>query len=369
MVEAQMKIPHKHLAVLIALIIPTIGHGATTDVEPRLSTSYSVLLFVPNSTQGDIVALSGSVWVNKSGTLCPIAYPTNIMLNPMLDGAGGMSTVTNFLFQTSTRRIGGTNMLFGVFNGGASALVVGDQGIMIGSTNHILVPQMAIDIAYDTAFGVDTPGKTITMSSYHSTVGYSGNAELGVSTNFGHLNLTANKDGNGFIQFYSRVGRDANFIDFDQYLLIQNPGNTVITPYQIDPDFSMSPTGYIFGSTVRITNIHTLMSLQNSNTPMFEVDGIGDLKLLKRVPYSWPSAQGAAQTVLINDGTGKLAWGAVAAAPLKANLLLLLTNCILLLAICLVLCRAGRPAQGWARPAARSGFSGSQSYGCQKPNY
>jgi hypothetical protein len=42
---------------------------------------------------------------------------------------------------------------------------------------------------------------------------------------------------------------------------------------------------------------------------MFEVNGIGDLKLLKRVAYSWPSSQGAAKTVLTNDGSGNLGWG------------------------------------------------------------
>jgi hypothetical protein len=216
----------------------------------------------------DVVSLAGGavtfgdlVWTNKLGTLYPNLYPTNIVFNPTNTGAGGMSTVTNFLFQTSTRRTGGTNMLLGVFNGAASAFVVGDQGVMIGSTNHILVPQAAIDIAYDMAFGIDSPEKSILLTTYHSGVGYSGNAELHVSTNYGDFNVTANKEGNGFVQYFAKAGGDAAFINFDSYVLIQNEGATIITPLQFDPDFSLSPTSYIFGSTMRITNIHTLMSL------------------------------------------------------------------------------------------------------------
>ena len=56
------------------------------------------------------------------------------------------------------------------------------------------------------------------------------------------------------------------------------------------------------------------MSLQNSNFPVLEVDGVGDLRLIKKIPYTWPSSQGAAQTVLTNDGSGNLGWGAVSVA-------------------------------------------------------
>ena len=69
------------------------------------------------------------------------------------------------------------------------------------------------------------------------------------------------------------------------------------------------PTNYLFNTVNELTNIHTILSLQNSNTPVFEVDGIGDLKLLKRVAYSWPDAQGAVNTLLTNDGSGNLGWG------------------------------------------------------------
>lgn len=40
----------------------------------------------------------------------------------------------------------------------------------------------------------------------------------------------------------------------------------------------------------------------------FEIDGAGDLTKVRNVTYSWPASQGAANTVLTEDGAGNLAW-------------------------------------------------------------
>jgi len=57
------------------------------------------------------------------------------------------------------------------------------------------------------------------------------------------------------------------------------------------------------------------------NPALFQVSSNGDITTLKNVSYSWPSAQGAAQTVLTNNGAGVLGWGAVAgsANPLSGT--------------------------------------------------
>jgi hypothetical protein len=41
---------------------------------------------------------------------------------------------------------------------------------------------------------------------------------------------------------------------------------------------------------------------------LFQVDNTGDLVKIKNINYSWPSLQGAADTVLVNDGSGNLSW-------------------------------------------------------------
>ena len=45
-----------------------------------------------------------------------------------------------------------------------------------------------------------------------------------------------------------------------------------------------------------------------SNT--FQVNSSGNLVKVNNVAYSWPSSQGGASTVLTNDGSGNLSWGA-----------------------------------------------------------
>ncbi|MGI6278309.1 MAG: tail fiber domain-containing protein [Patescibacteria group bacterium] len=47
------------------------------------------------------------------------------------------------------------------------------------------------------------------------------------------------------------------------------------------------------------------------STSQFRVDSAGDLTRIRNVEYSWPSSQGAASTVLTNDGSGNLSWSAV----------------------------------------------------------
>jgi hypothetical protein len=138
-----------------------------------------------------------------------------------------------------------------------------------------------------------------------------------------NANSTLQADDNGFAMAGAVNAAEGGSTRFDIFGIGDTGGglSTIDLGLQIasryvvhfDPTFAVGPTSYIFSSAYGVTNTDTLLSLQNSNTPMFEVNGIGDLKLLKRVAYSWPSAQGAAATVLTNDGAGNLGWGAVSA--------------------------------------------------------
>ena len=42
---------------------------------------------------------------------------------------------------------------------------------------------------------------------------------------------------------------------------------------------------------------------------LLQVDTSGDLVKIKNINYTWPGAQGAVDTVLVNDGSGNLSWG------------------------------------------------------------
>jgi hypothetical protein len=71
----------------------------------------------------------------------------------------------------------------------------------------------------------------------------------------------------------------------------------------------------------RTTGVPLLIGRTNNGTTVFRVSGVGDIDRIKSVTYSWPSAQGAAATVLTNNGSGVLGWGTVAgsANPLSGT--------------------------------------------------
>jgi len=258
-------------------------------------------------------------WTNDNGTLKPIAFPTNILFRVVVpdDGIG-----TNFYFDSRVYRTNGASKLFQIYNGGSNALTIGQNGqLMIGRGNSTPLPGAVLYGIFDTALGETNQQEIFTLSG-NSAVGYSGAADMIVDTNYGALILFANKEGGTkFTRFSIQAGggiNPENFNNFTMQGLVDGA-----TYFQVDPSFTLlTPTNYLFSSSVRITNTDTLMSLQNSNFPVLEVDGVGDLRLIKKVPYLWPSAQGAVGTVLTNNGSGALGWGAVVGnfQPASANL-------------------------------------------------
>lgn len=64
---------------------------------------------------------------------------------------------------------------------------------------------------------------------------------------------------------------------------------------------------FIAGHVDGTGNVITLVT---NTTEAFKVDGVGGISLMKGIAQNWPDAQGAAGTVLTNDGFGNLGWGA-----------------------------------------------------------
>ena len=54
----------------------------------------------------------------------------------------------------------------------------------------------------------------------------------------------------------------------------------------------------------------------NGGTTIMSVGANGSINNIRQVPYSWPSSQGAASTILTNDGFGNLTWSAPASGSL-----------------------------------------------------
>jgi len=251
------------------------------------------------------VVFSDLVWTNDNGVLKPVSFPTNILLRV---NAPDNAVATNFYFDSRVYRTNAASKLFAIYNGGSNALTVGPYGgIFEGLGNASPSPGVVLSGIFDTALG-ETNQQEVFIMSQNSSVGYNGAADLIVDTNYGALILVANKEGGTkFSRFAIQTGAGLdpqNFNTFSMQALVDGA-----TYFLVDPNFTtLTPTNYLFSSSVRITNIHTLMSLQNSNTPVLEVDGVGDLRMIKRIPYLWPSAQGAVGTALTNNGSGGLGW-------------------------------------------------------------
>ncbi len=77
--------------------------------------------------------------------------------------------------------------------------------------------------------------------------------------------------------------------------------------------FTISSTSTIIVGNVGIGNAAPASRLTvGSGTSTFEVDASGNIVKVNNVIYSWPSSQGAATTVLQNNGSGALSWAASA---------------------------------------------------------
>jgi len=250
---------------------------------------------------GAITNYADLVWTNNTVSLNPISFPTNILLRVDVpdDGVG-----TNFYWDARTYRANAASKLFNIYNGGSNALTVGPfGGVFIGRNNATPVNLYAFNAIRDTTIG-EPNSAFIQTKAAQSTVGYFGTCLFGVNTNSSELTMrtfdgvnkqcifavTADNFTNSTLKLTDKIGSGERGVF-------------------LSPGIGLTyPTNYMFNTWYELTNTDTLLSLQNSNTPVFEVDGIGDLKLLKRVAYSWPSAQGGASTVLANDGSGGLSW-------------------------------------------------------------
>ncbi len=70
-----------------------------------------------------------------------------------------------------------------------------------------------------------------------------------------------------------------------------------------------SGTSYSFYGTAGA--LRNLGALNTGSASQFQVDSSGNLIKINNVAYSWPGIQGAASTVLTNNGSGGLTWAAV----------------------------------------------------------
>lgn len=291
------------MKIILFLSLLLAAHGLLAQPNPPILrqplTTNSHSGQAPNDWNIAIWNPSIKRWLTPTNVLIRIASPND-----------GIST--NFFFDTQIHRANATSKLFAIYNGGSNAVTIGPNGgLTMGRGFNTPFPGGVLLAVFDTTLG-ETNLNEIFVQSKRSGSSYFGATDLLTDTNDASFILTAFKGptGDDASRFAFQVGEGLNpdsFTSFTMQFL-----SFTHDYFHVDPDFTLlTRTNYLFSSSVRVTNTHILMSLQNSNTPVLEVDGVGDLRMIKRVPYIWPVAQGAAGTAITNDGSGNLGWGLV----------------------------------------------------------
>lgn len=83
-------------------------------------------------------------------------------------------------------------------------------------------------------------------------------------------------------------------------------GSTNITT-RLDANLDTNNPAILLSYSTLVTKPFMVIRTNSSN--VFKISNDGNLDFLRRISYSWPTAQGAARTVLTNDGAGVLGWG------------------------------------------------------------
>ena len=172
-----------------------------------------------------------SVWTNKSGTLLPLAFPTNVL---WVINAADNGIATNFYFDSRIYRTNAASKLFAIYNGGSNAVTVGPHGgLFMGRNNETPFPGVVLYGIYDTSIG-ETNQQEIFVMSQNSAVGYNGAASMLVDTNYGSIILYANKEGGvKFARLAFQAGAGENPQDFNTFTMQGLVDGA--TYFQVDP--------------------------------------------------------------------------------------------------------------------------------------
>jgi len=71
---------------------------------------------------------------------------------------------------------------------------------------------------------------------------------------------------------------------------------------------SAPANGLLVEGNVGIGNATAPEMLSVGNAAEFRVNSAGDISRIRNIPYNWPTVQGAANTVITNNGAGVLSW-------------------------------------------------------------
>lgn len=245
-----------------------------------------------------------------------------INLYPHSAGVGGGSTLNFFELSangTSRVELQGPESL-------AATIAITLPSALPASTECLQISSAGVISASGGACGASgsTPWSSLTNPS--------GNLSLAMALNLSTFTWSGNSSTSDLFTLTDTTGNTGT----GAVLKIASAGTSVTSPLLVQVQGSdafkvvgaASPTSRVDISTLNAATIGLRISeaaaqtgdaisvRTSTPTTVFTVAANGSIGTIRGVSYSWPSSQGAASTILTNDGSGNLTWSAPGAASL-----------------------------------------------------
>lgn len=245
-----------------------------------------------------------------------------INLYPHAAGVGGGTTVNFFELAangTSRVELQGPESL-------AATIAITLPNALPGSTQCLQMSNTGVISTSGGACGAagSTPWSSLTLPS--------GNLSLAMALNTTIFTWAGNSATSELFTMRDTTGNTGT----GTILLVQSRGTSTINPFAVETqeqtalivngdvapatrvdmwsrDVGTVPLRLIQETSQTADSFHVVDS---SGTVLMSVGAEGSLNKIRQVAYSWPAAQGAASTILTNDGSGNLTWSAAASGSL-----------------------------------------------------
>lgn len=278
---------------------------------------------------------AGDGLVNMLGAGCYTNHPT-----PPAYNYGALITIKAEQAYTATAS-GGRVEIHTTLNGTDGFTTLGNtatERMRIANDGRVSVGQSGGSIIPAAAGSILTLAGGLTQSA--GAVSLTGNAASSLTTSAGDLTLTGGVNLQLAAGFGSAVivNEFASNVDFR----VESQGNANM----LFVDASANAVGIGTGTP------SSLLSVGASS--QFQVDSAGNLARINNIPYVFPPAQGAAGTILTNDGYGALSWAEGAAQATSAPISTKSSNYTLTTADGTILVNAASGGITIALPAAAS---------------